>query len=382
MNTATHSTGSVQAKWILGIVILAVLVWVGMSISNKAPAETGPIKIGAIMALTGDSAALGQPITNGIRLAEKEINENGGIGGRPLQIIYEDGKCNGKDAASAAQKLVSVDGVKFIVGAFCSSEVFGYAPVTNAAKVLTITPGGSAPDISTLGDYVFRNSTNDGGRGVVLADYTKNNYEKIAFITEKTDYTLGQRKAFGARADEIGLQIVADEELTSDTPDYRSALTRIKATDAEVMFINVQTEATLIRIAQQARALGITLPFIASELNSPAVAAAGDFLDGTIMAVAPGLATGERATKFLSAYKEAFGEDPLYTYYTGAAYDAVYLFAQGIERYGEDTDKIKDYLYNVEYDGTIGRYSFDENGDVAGVGFVLQRLENGQFVNL
>jgi branched-chain amino acid transport system substrate-binding protein len=79
----------------------------------------------------------------------------GGIDGRPVEVIYEDSKCSGSDAASAAQKLVSIDGVKFIVGGVCSSEVYGYTPITNAAEVLTITPGGSAPGISELGDYVL-----------------------------------------------------------------------------------------------------------------------------------------------------------------------------------------------------------------------------------
>jgi branched-chain amino acid transport system substrate-binding protein len=67
MNTAT--------KWILGIVALAVIVWIGMSMSDKAPTETGPIKIGFIGPLSGDAAAYGEPISNGLRLAEKEIND-------------------------------------------------------------------------------------------------------------------------------------------------------------------------------------------------------------------------------------------------------------------------------------------------------------------
>lgn len=369
-------------KWILGVVVLAILVWVGVSMSDKSPVETGPIKIGVIMPLSGDAAAYGEPITNGLRLAEKEINESGGVDGRLVQLIYEDGKCNGKDAASAAQKLINVDGVKFIIGGVCSGEVFGYAPITNAAKVLSITPGGSAPDIATLGDYVFRNSTNDASRGVIMADYVKSLYTKVAFITEKTDYTAGLRDSFGARATEIGLQIVADEELAGDSSDFRSALSKIKASGAEILFINVQTEANLIRIAEQARTLGITVPFISSELNSPTVAQAGPFIDGIVMAVAPGLATNGKASAFLRAYKQMFGEEPIYAFYTAAAYDDLNLFVQGIEKYGENTDKVKDYLYGVNYDGAIGRYSFDRNGDITGVSFVLQRAENGSFVDL
>src|SRR4051812_22363375 len=103
------------AKIVLWIVVLVLIIWGISSISKNANqvADTGPIKIGFIGPLTGDAAAYGEPISNSVKMAEKQINDAGGINNRQVQVIFEDAKCDGQTAASAAQKLVNVDKVKF-----------------------------------------------------------------------------------------------------------------------------------------------------------------------------------------------------------------------------------------------------------------------------
>ncbi len=366
--------------WILGIIVVAIAIVYAV---DKKSAETEPIKIGMIMPLSGDAAAYGEVISKGVILAAKQINDDGGVNGKMIEIISEDGKCSGKDAASAAQKLVNVDKVKFIIGGVCSGEVFGYAPITNAAGVVTITPGGSNPDISNLGDYVFRLSTNDATRGVMMADYVAKSYKKIAFITEQTDYAKGLKIVFEKRAGEIGLPIVASEEFASGAKDFRSLLGKIKESGSDIIFLNVQTEGTLIRLADQARTLGLTQQFIGSELNGPVVVAGGKNVEGIIMAVAPGLATKGKAKVFSDAFKTVYGTEPAYGFYVAAAYDSLHLFADAIRAHGTDPVKVKDYIYSSKNrEGAVGTYSFDQNGDVTGVGFVLQKLVSGKFVDI
>lgn len=373
-------------KIILAIILLIVIVWVVVANTKKGPADVvtqEPIKIGVIMPLSGDAAAYGEPVNNGVKLAAQELNAADGIGGRQIELIIEDGKCNGKDAATAAQKLVSVDKVKYIIGGVCSSEVLGYAPITNTAGVLTISPGATNPKVSEAGDFVFRTALNDGARGVLIADYALKIAKKPALINEKTDFAQGLKESFMARAGEVGLKIVANEDFASDIKDFRAVLTKIKQSGADLIFINTQAPAGLVRIAQQARELGITAPFVASEFNSPEVIAGGKNTEGLVVVVAPELAAEGKAKSLVESYKTTYGKDISFPFYVAAAYDDLHLIANAITNVGDDPIKVKDFLYGLkDYDGTIGKISFDKNGDMTGVGFIFQKLENGKFVNI
>src|SRR5438309_1367757 len=117
--------------------IIAVLVIIGAGyLLFKAPvpqapqvANNEPIKIGFIGPLTGDGAVYGEPYRNMVVMAVEEINKAGGVDGKSIEVVYEDGKCNGKDGANAAQKLVNVDKVQVIIGGVCSSETLAAVPV-------------------------------------------------------------------------------------------------------------------------------------------------------------------------------------------------------------------------------------------------------------
>ena len=113
-------------KIIIGIVVI-ILIVVGISYFGKnssQPTSQEPIKIGFIGSLSGDAASYGETEKNTTELALEEINSKGGINGRVVNIVYEDGKCNGKDATNAVQKLINIDKVKIIFGGTCSAETF------------------------------------------------------------------------------------------------------------------------------------------------------------------------------------------------------------------------------------------------------------------
>ncbi len=368
------------------IVIIGLLVLGGKSKdTDQAMQEggTGPITIGFVGPLTGDAAAYGEPSKNGVEIAVKEINAAGGINGRQVNVVYEDGKCDGQGAASAAQKLVNSDKVKMIVASECSGGVFGLAPVIKQANVAVIATLATNPKVAGLSEYIVRNAPNDAKRGVMLADYAKKSgYKKVAVIAEQTDYAQGIKSTFVDQAKKDGLEIVASEDFVTNTADFRSILTKIKQTNPDVLLIDPQTGAAAVRVAEQARQIGIKAPFIGSEFNGPEVSGAGAATEGFVVAVAPGLAAGKEGDAFLAAYKAAYGVEPSYAYYAGASYDATKLFAQAIASVGEDATKVKDYLHNLgSYTGTIGNYSFGADGDVVGIEFVFQKLVKGKFVD-
>ena len=315
--------------WLIGIIIVIILVLV----SNN-PTETGPLKIGFIAPLSGDAAAYGEVVKNSVELAVNEINQAGGINGRQIQMIYEDGKCDGQDGASAAQKLVDIDKVKYIIGGFCSGEVFSEIPITDPAKVFVISPGASAAKLSGISPYFIRNSTNDAIAGSLLADFlSSKSYKRVAIISEQTDYAQGIRDVFAEQAKKDNLNIVDDENYNSDTTDFRSLLLKIKSQNPDVIFMDPQTAKNLLNMSEQARGLGINAQFVGSLFGpDPTIINAGSATEGTIVVDVAGLSTDQGKT-FLTKYQNTYNSAPNFPYYDGAAFDDVYLINNIYIRY-------------------------------------------------
>lgn len=375
-----------STKWVVGVIVVVAIVAVGYFVSKgpSEPASTEPIKIGFVAPLSGEAAAYGESERDGVMIAVDEINKKGGVNGKQIVVIYEDGKCNGKDATSAAQKLVNIDEVKMIIGGGCSGEVFGMAPITEAAKVIVLSPSASNPKITEIGDYVFRNHPNDNDAGKQLADVMYKVYKKAAVISENTEYAQGIKGSFIDNYKTSGGTVVFDESFIPETNDFRSVLSKLKATNPEAIFINPQAGGAAYQIAKQARELGLKQQFYIAYLSGPDYVVAGPEVEGTILIDVPGLTIkNPQAAGLLNTYQARYNKRPNYPYFAGAAYDAVYLLTNAVKNYGENTDKIRDYLYGLtEYKGAIGNYHFDKNGDVVGITLVLKKIQDGKVVEI
>jgi branched-chain amino acid transport system substrate-binding protein len=375
-------------KITIGAVIIVVAILAGTVAFNKSktPTSTEPIKIGFIGALTGDAASYGEPIKNSIELAVIDVNSSGGINGRKIEMIYEDAKCSGKDAVSAVQKLINIDKVKIIIGGICSGEILSVASITESAKVLILSPGASSPDVTQAGDFVFRNIPSDSEGSQTLAKLIMEKYKTAAIISENSDYAQGNRKVFTSTVNTLKGTMVADENYAPGTTDFRSILTKIKATNPDALVINPQTEIAGATIINQARELGIIAPIYGTVIvaGSKTAEIAGANAEGMIVFDAPGLREDNtKAVKFLADYTAKYGKPSFIEFYLGAGNDAVYIMAQAISKAGTDTEKLRDYLYDLKsYNGVIGTYSFDENGDLTGIGSVIKIIKDGKAVEM
>lgn len=357
-------------KWVVGVIVVIAVVAVGYFVS-KGPSgqvSTEPIKIGFIGPLTGDVATYGIDEKNATTLAVEEINNAGGIKGRKLEIIYEDGKCSGKDAATAAQKLINVDNVKIILGGACSGETLSAAPIAEQNKIILFSAFASSPDITKAGDYIFRNAPSDldVAKGYAQFIVNKAGYKNIAIISENTDYASGLKKVFNEEINQLGGKIVADEVFKQGERDFRTNISRIKSSNPEAIFINPQSGVTGGLVLKQIKELGVKAPIFSVFVfgGKDAMEAAGSAVEGLIYFDVIGLATGKGksfADKFTARFGKIGGND----YDTGARYDSVYIIANSLKKCSENTECIKNYLYDMDwYDGTVGRYKFDSSGDV------------------
>ena len=374
--------------FIIIIIIIGILVtlYINRNDSGVTFESDEPIVIGFIGPLTGDAVSYGEPISNAVRLAVDEVNQNGGINGRVLEVIYEDGKCTGRDAVNAAQKLVNVDNVEIIIGGVCSGEALAILPITEQNNVLVLSPSASSPDLSSAGEYFFRNNPSDDSGGAFLANIIRgDNHKSVAVISENTDYAQALRRVFTEQFVEGGGEIVADESFVPGTSDFRSILTKIKATAPDAIFINPQLEDAGGNIAKQITELAIDAQLYGSNILSgfKAIEVGGESVDGIKLFDNPGLnPSNQKANSFLTNYQEQYGDLSI-EFYLGAGYDAVYLLAQAIREVGTDTDALQSYLDDLRsFDGVIGMYSFNEYHDLAGINHVLKRVENGEVITV
>jgi len=360
-----------KKTWIglIAIVALGLVVWGVSSMGGKqATNDTGAVKIGAVLPLTGDAAVYGEPLNKVLQIAVGEINANGGINGRQVELLVEDGKCNGQDAASAAQKLINVDGVKVIIGGFCSSESLAMVPIAAAAKVALISPGSSSPKLTNASPYFVRNYPSDSAQGAVLANiaFTDKGWKKVAFIQEQTDYAQGVYSAFSAEFTKLG-GTVTNEAFPTETADFRSLVSKVKSGNPDAVFLSVQTPAVAARILTQIKQLGWKPKLMAADVvpgDPETVSKYKDILEGTLTAEFGTDATNPKFAAMIASYKTKYGEEPPYQGYAQTVYDSAYLVQGAIVAVGYDGTKVANWLHTVkDWQGASGTVTIGANGD-------------------
>ena len=354
---------------VLVVVVLAIagyLVW-GPSTGNQL--AEGPVKIGVILPLTGDAAVYGEPAKNILQLAADEINAAGGIDGNSIELIFEDAKCGGPGGANAAQKLVNVDGVKVIIGGFCSSESLAAVPIAEAAKVAMLSPGSSSPMLTNVSAFFARNYPSDSTQGSVLANiaYTDKGWKKVAFIQEQTDYALGVFTAFSDTFTGLG-GTVTNEQFPTENTDFRSIVSKVKGTNPDAVFLSTQTPAVTARILVQMKQLGWKPNLLVADVvpgDPKTVSENAEMLEGTLAAEFGVDLSNSKFAAMIAAYKAKHGDEPPYQGYAQTEYDSVYIVSAAISAVGYDGEKIAKWLRSEVkgWEGAAGLVTIGENGD-------------------
>ncbi len=380
-------------KWGIGVVVAVIVLWGGWAlfapsnttdetpvVTEEPEEDTSPIVVGFISPLTGDAATYGEPGQKVTQLAVAEINNAGGINGRELQVIYEDGKCNGKDAASAMQKLVNVDKVQAVLGGFCSGESLAAAPIANANKVLLFSPGSSSPDLTEAGPYFFRNYPSDESQGKVLAEvaYNTKEWKKVGVIQEQLDYPLGVYKSFSGAFEELGGEVVR-ETFAPETTDFRTILSKLEKEEVDALAVFTQAAPPAEIILKQLDDIDWdpALIGIDTTAGSDIPERQPELVEGMIVAEFGVDETNEIFQSFAAAYKAVHGEDVPYKSYAQTEYDAVYILAEALKEVGNDGEALQKWFSEMDgFDGASGNVEFDENGDRT-VGHSAEVIEDG-----
>lgn len=351
--------------------------------TTKKNDEAATIKIGGLGPLTGPLAIYGVTATNGSKLAFEEINKNGGILGKQVEFVLFDEKGDSTEAVTAYNRLVD-EGVVALVGDITSKPSLAVAEIAAQDNMPMITPTGTQFNITEAGPNVFRVCFTDPYQGVILANLAKNNLKAntvAIMVNNSSDYSDGVAEAFIKEAERLGLKIVAKEGYAEGDKDFRAQLTKVAATNPDVLLVPDYYEQVAL-ITTQAREVGVKSTFIgpdgwdgvAKALDSSAYGAVENSYFTNHYSVED---TNEKVQNFLKAYREKYKDEP--SAFSALSYDAAYLMKDAIEKAGStDKDAIVKAMKESDFAGVTGHLRFDEKNNPVKAVTVL-KVVNGNY---
>ena len=344
--------------------------------AGESTATSGEVfKIGGIGPVTGAAAVYGLAVKNGAQIAVDEINADGGINGYQIEFNFQDDEHDAEKSVNAYNTLKDW-GMQVLMGTVTSAPCVAVADKTNADNMFQITPSGSSVECAQ-NPNVFRVCFSDPDQGAASATYIAENKlaEKIAVIYDSSDvYSSGIYEKFAAEAANQGLEIVDAEAFTADSnKDFSTQLQKAKDAGADLVFLPIYyTEASLI--LKQADTMGYAPKFFGCD-GMDGILQVENFdtkLAEGLMLLTPFAADAqdELTQKFVTSYKENYGETPIQ--FAADAYDAIYAIKAAMEEaditpetsVSDTCDKMKEAMLKIKVNGLTGEdMTWTEDGE-------------------
>jgi branched-chain amino acid transport system substrate-binding protein len=289
-----------------------------------------PLKIGVTMPLTGSQAGYGTDFVVGMRQSLKDINDAGGIAGRPLELVVIDTQADPALGINAMNRLTNVDKVPVILTAW-SAVVKAQAPSANRAKVLLLNTGANAPEIAHLGEFVYTTFPLADVDVTALAKYT---YEKLGkrkagVLYINNDTGIDAAKIYKKTFEEAGGQVVTYEAYDPKATEFSGMLLKLRAAAPDMVHIHGLL-ADLPMVMAQMRQLGLQqrISSYSAGYNQKLLDQLGAAAEGFIVtSLAPGVADNPKVQGFLDRWKKEEGRHPNGLPYIQYQYDAILITA-------------------------------------------------------
>lgn len=348
------------------------------------------VRVALAMPLTGDIASLGQGLKRASMMAIEEANEANPTGPQVEMIAFDD-RSDPKEAVSVANRIISDRSMVAVIGHFNSGCSIPASRIYAQVGLPMITPASSNPELTlqqlspqwTYAKSVFRANTTDNVQGAYGANFVFNDLKikNVAIIHDKTAYGQGVAEEFKKQFERNGGKVTAFEGLQLGDRDFRSLLTRVKATKPQALYFGGMFSEGGI-LVRQTRDIGFKGPFVTCEANyDPSfLKVAGSAAEGafvTFLGSPPELLP--TAKDFIARYRQRYPDDELKSY-DAYGYEVGTLVMDAIKAAGPDRAKIIEYLRTVRHEGVLGTTSFDEKGDTMNKTITLFQVKNGAFV--
>jgi len=354
------------------IVAIACLTIAAVAFVPLLTAQEGTIKVGLIQPLSGPVAASGNFVRMGAEIGRDWVNAKGGVLGRKIELVIEDNKSDPKEAASAAEKLITRDKVPVIIGAWGSSMTLAAMPKLEEYGVPMIVETSSAASITKRGNpWVFRISPPSEMEAIGLETKLKTlGIRSYDFLAVNTDWGRGAVGAFGEVLKKNGASQGAVEFMDQAATDLTAQLTKIKGTGADTLMVTTSVEqiTLLLKQAQELRLNRRIVTTGGSSSPSQLIKHAGAAAEGSyhVLVFLPWFPEahpdGKQAKAFVDDWnKRGLNFDGLTEGFRGV--DAVSTVAEAIRIAGKAEPKaIQEALWKVSIMGVNGPIKFEKDG--------------------
>jgi branched-chain amino acid transport system substrate-binding protein len=350
---------------VLFVAALLLSILTGCSSTKKE------LKIAILAPLSGPVPTFGVSTRDGALLAIEEWNAKGGVLGRTIVPIVEDSQCTPDPAVNAANKVIDVDKVHYIIGEVCSKASIPVSEIVNKKKVVQISPTSTNPSVvrfedGTVKPFTFVACFNDDTQGKAMALFATSTLNaKTAFILydQANDYVKGLAEYFEKYFTAAGGTIVGKETYTATDTDFSTTLAKVA--DAKPDLVVLPDYYNIVNlVTKQAKEKGITTPFIGGDgWDSPdldTVAAAGGFHTNHYSPYEDRPIVVNFVKKYGEKYKNANGTPVLPDALAALAYDAANILLQAIKDAGkDDPQKVADTMAKGKFDVVSGEVTFD-----------------------
>ena len=359
-------------------------------LSTLLPATAGaqqasgePIRIGAVVSLTGPGAGLGNPERHGIQLAEKYVNEHGGIKGRPIKVLIEDDGSKADIAKTKAEGLVFGEKVRALVGGSLTASTSAMSAVTVGEGLPQVACTGMGPAAEATYKTLFHVMPPQHLNARAMLEYaTKSLGAKKIGVLHDTGYGQLIMNNLQKEGGAFGVEFVATEKFEVGATDATTQAAKVKATKPDVVFV-VATSAVPFRNARQ---IGIKQPIVSAIGSSSYeyTKAMGEFADDIVF---PEFLVSEdplqHQKEFVEAYRKAYDAPP--KNYEAAGWDALMAIAQALRRAGPDAPSAEiAAALRAPYAGVLANFNFGA-ADMTGIelgSYVYSKLAKGSFTRL
>ena len=336
---------------------------------GEKKAESNEIKIGANFEITGNVANYGVATYESLALAIDEVNAAGGINGKKIKLIKADTKSETSEAVNSATKLIADDKVKVLVGPATTAPVIAETQVATEHKVPILAPCATSAKVTVdngkVQPYVFRSCFIDPQQGDVMAKFAKDNLKvdtAVIYFDSSSDYSKSLAQVFKERFEAAGGKVLMEEAFLQKDQDFKATLTKLKTTNAQVMFVPAYYEE-VGKIVKQARELGLTMPILGTDgWDDPKVndIAGADAINNTYFCTHYS-DKDEGVKPFLDAYQKKYNRAP--NVFAALGYDAGKVLIDALKRAGsDDSEKItKAIAETKELKAGTGTISMDAN---------------------
>ncbi|MEY3866638.1 MAG: ABC transporter substrate-binding protein [Microcoleaceae cyanobacterium] len=369
-----------------------------------SPATSGPgIPIGIGVAQTSNVALLGQEQVAGAKIAEKYFNDQGGIDGTPIKLVFQDTGGDEAGAINAFQTLINQDKVVGIVGPTLSQHAFSADPIADRAKVPVLGPSNTAKGIPQIGEYIARVSAPVAvvAPNAVKAAMKQNpNIKKVAvFFAQNDAFSKSETETFQQAVKDLNLELATVQKFQTTDTDFQS-----QATNA----INVNPDLIIIsglaadggNLIKQLRELGYKGIIIGGNgLNTTNIyPVCKQFCDGVLIAQAYSPEQSNAVNKaFHDAYVSQYKKEP--PQFSAQAFTGVQVFTEALKAVNSQSKvnkmalpelrtKLNEQLLKGKYDTPLGEISFTPEGEIVQSNFYVAQIKmeadgtTGKFVFL